>query len=94
MGKEISRAAQAEAQGENFYPPAIEAGGAVNERSNEFPVALACSPSISPPECALFLGCALQCIRAISLKACVPSFSSIREMNITPRRRGKSPRPP
>ena len=41
LGKDISLAAQAEAQGEAFYPPAIEAGGAVNERFREFLVALA-----------------------------------------------------
>ena len=36
MGKERSWAAQAEAQGETFYPLAIEVGGAVNERFREF----------------------------------------------------------
>ena len=79
MGKERSWTTQAEAQGKTFYPLAIEAGGAVNERFREFLVTLASSSSPSPPERALFLGCALQRIRAVSLKAsrvCVPSSSA------------------
>ena len=68
LGKERSWTAQAEAQGETFYPLAIEAGGAVNERFREFLVTLASSSSPSPPERALFLGYALQRIRAVSLK--------------------------
>ena len=68
MGKERSWAAQAKAQGETFYPLAIGAGGAVNERFREFLVALASSSSSSPPERALFLGYALQRIRAVSPK--------------------------
>ena len=44
------KSAQAEAQGETFYPLAIEAGGAVNERFREFLVTLASSSSPSPPE--------------------------------------------
>jgi hypothetical protein len=59
LGKEMSWTAQAEAQGETFYPLAIEAGGAVNERFREFLVSLASSSSPSPPERALFLGYAL-----------------------------------
>ena len=59
LGKERSWNAQAEAQGEAFYPPAIKAGGAVNERFREFLVTPASSSSPSPPERALFLGCAL-----------------------------------
>ena len=68
LGKERSWIAQAEAKGETFYPLAIEAGGAVNERFREFVVTLASSSSPSPPERALFLGYALQRIRAVSLK--------------------------
>ena len=68
MGKERSWTAQAEAQGETFYPLAIEAGGAINERFHEFLVTLASSSSHSPPERDLFLGYALQRIRAVSLK--------------------------
>ena len=68
LGKERSWAAQAEAQGETFNPRAIEAGGAVNEPFREFFVTLASSSSPSPPERALFLCCALQRIRAVSLK--------------------------
>ena len=68
LGKERSWTAQAEAQGKTFHPPAIEAGGAVNERFREFLVALASSSSPSPPERALFLGYALQRIRAVGLK--------------------------
>ena len=49
-------------------PLAIEAGGAVNERFREFLMTLASSSSPSPPERALFLGYALQRIRAVSLK--------------------------
>ena len=59
LWKERSWTAQAEAQGETFYPPAIEAGGVINERIREFPVALVFSSSPSPPERALFLGYAL-----------------------------------
>ena len=44
LGKERSWTAQAEA----FYPLAIEAGGAVNERIREFLVTLASSSSPSP----------------------------------------------
>ena len=68
LGKERSWAAQAEARGKTFYPLAIEAGGAINERFHEFLVTLASSSSPSPPERALFLGYALQRIRAVSLK--------------------------
>ena len=68
FGKERSWAAQVEAQGKTFYSPAIEAGGAVNERFREFIVALASSSSSSPSERDLFLGCALQRIRVVSLK--------------------------
>ena len=68
LGKERSWTAQAKAQGETFYPLAIEAGGAVNERFREFLVTLAPSSSPSSPERALFLGYALQRIRAVSLR--------------------------
>ena len=69
LGKERSWTAQAEAQQcETFCPLAIEAGGAVNERFREILVTLASSSSPSPPERTLFLGCALQRIRAVSLK--------------------------
>ena len=46
LGKERSWAAQAEAQGETFYPLAIEAGGAVMERFREFLVTLALPPRL------------------------------------------------
>ena len=64
----MSLAAQAEAQSETFYPHATEAGGAVNERLHKFLVARASSSPPSPPKRALFLGCALQRTRAVSLK--------------------------
>ena len=54
LGKERSWAAQAEAQGETFYPLA-----AVYVRFPNFLVTLASSSSSSPPERALFLGYAL-----------------------------------
>ena len=60
LGKERSWTAQAEAQGETFYPLAIEAGGAVNERFRGFLVAPTFPSSLtSPPERPLFPGCAL-----------------------------------
>jgi hypothetical protein len=56
LGKKTSWVAQAEAQGETFFPLAIEAGSVTNERFRKFLVAPASSPSPSPPELSLFLG--------------------------------------
>ena len=43
LGKKRSWTDHAEAQGETFHPPAIEAGGAINGRFRDFPVAPASS---------------------------------------------------
>ena len=67
--------AQAEAQGETFYPLAIEAGGTLNARFHEFLQLLAVASSTSPAERAAFMAFALQRVRAVSLK--VTSQSSL-----------------
>ena len=68
-------AAQAEAQGETFYPLAIEAGGAVNERFREFLVKLASSSSPSPPEVPSFLVTPFNASVRLASRVCVPSSS-------------------
>ena len=50
LSKERAWTAQAEAQGEAFYPLAIEAGGALNARFYEFLQLLAVAFSPSPAE--------------------------------------------
>ena len=66
--KERAWTAQAEAQGETFYPLAIEAGGTLNARFHEFLQLLTVASSPSPAERAAFLAFALQRIRAVGLK--------------------------
>ena len=68
LSKERAWTAQAEAQGETFYPLAIEAGGTLNARFHEFLQLLAVASSPSPAERAAFMAFALQRIRAVSLK--------------------------
>ena len=68
LSQERAWTAQAEAQGETFYPLAIEAGGALNAHLREFLKLLAVASSPSPSERAAFLAFALQRIRAVSLK--------------------------
>ena len=68
LSKERAWTAQAEAQGETFYPLAIEAGGTLNARFHEFLQLLAVASSPSPAERAAFMAFALQRVRAVSLK--------------------------
>ena len=68
LSKERAWTAQAEAQGETFYPLAIEAGGTLNAHFREFLELPAVASSPSPSEQAAFLAFALQRIRAVSLK--------------------------
>ena len=68
FSKERAWTAQAEAQGETFYPLAIEAGGTLNARFHEFLQLLAVASSPSPAERAAFMAFALQRVRAVSLK--------------------------
>ena len=58
--KERAWTAQAEAQGEAFYPLAIEAGGTLNARFHEFVQLPAVASSPSPAERAAFMALALQ----------------------------------
>ena len=59
LSKERAWTAQAEAQGETFYPLAIEAGGTLNARFLEILQLPAIAPSPSPDERAAFLAFAL-----------------------------------
>ena len=59
LSKERGWTAQAEAQGETFYPLAIEAGGTPNARFHEFLQLLGVASSPSPAERAAFLAFAL-----------------------------------
>ena len=59
LSKEPAWTAQAEAQGETFYPLAIEAGGTLNARFHEFLHLLAVASSPSPAKRAAFLAFAL-----------------------------------
>ena len=74
LSKERAWTAQAEAQGETFYPLAIEAGGTLNARFHEFLQLLAVASSPSPAERAAFMAFALQRIRAVT-HSCPPRFS-------------------
>ena len=68
FSKERAWTAQAEAQGETFYPLAIEACGTLNARFHVFLQLLAVAYFPSPAERAAFMAFALQRIRAVSLK--------------------------
>ena len=66
--KERAWTAQAEAQGETFFPLAVEAGGTLNARFHEFLQIIAVAYFPSPSERAALLAFALQRIRAVSPK--------------------------